>query len=152
MPEREAALAAERERVDEMRERVREREGELRAREREFEKTRVQEFESHMRAIGAQIAARGQEYVGQIASITKSFALQITEDVGLIVHPIHDWLKALKERLETLHRDDDYAVIKYSREGSPEVRQARDADLERHRDRSRDRGVEIDNDLGLDFD
>jgi hypothetical protein len=149
LPEREAALEAERERVDEMRERVREREYELRQREREYEKTRVQEFESHMRAIGAQIAARGQEYVGQIVGITKSFAAQITEDFGLVIHPIHDWLKTLKERLEAIHRDDDYAVIKYSREGSPEVRQARDEDLERHRDRSRDRGVELDNDRGF---
>lgn len=142
VPQLQAQLDADRERLKREQERAAaaekklEQQRETLEKERsEFELNKVQAGKNLLRRVGLHIAERGNEYVGQIASLTKDFALQITEEFGVVLHQISSWSAQAHDKLRGLFQRDEPAKFEYYRDGKVSYGRAEQIDLQRERER-----------------
>jgi hypothetical protein len=145
--ERAREAARERERAE--REKLEAEREKVEAERQEFEKTMTQEAHTVLERLGLELALHGGEYVGKIIASTKHFALQLTEEYGVVAHAIGSWVNTLKDRVIRAFADDRDLYIGYDREGSPTVRDATSRDLQQAHERAHERALERDS--GIDF-
>jgi hypothetical protein len=133
----EAARAAAQERERKEREKL--------ERERtEFERQRTRDAHKVLENLGLTLAERGNEYVGQIVASTQRFALQLTEEFGVVVHQVEKWTSSVKSRIGQAFADGRDLFFGYTNDGKVNVRDATSADLQRSHERAQERTAERD--------
>jgi hypothetical protein len=115
----------------------------LEARRQTFERER-QEFEQQrtrvLENLGLTLAERGHDYVGKIVALTHRFALQLTEEFGVVVHAVEKWTSGVKSRIRQAFSDGRDLFFSYTKDGKVIIRGATPMDHQRSHDRALEQG------------